>query len=71
MMEESTPRTSAAWRAHQTYVAELGAVDKVTFIPRRSEWVEYSRRFLQEGHFDLGALKNPAAGEGATKEEPV
>lgn len=28
MLEETTPRTSAAWRPHTTYAADMGAVDK-------------------------------------------
>lgn len=28
MLDETTPRTSAKWRAHSTYVAEMGGVDQ-------------------------------------------
>ena len=40
MMEETTPRTSAKWKPHTTFAAEMGLTDKGTLAPEIIEDVE-------------------------------
>jgi MFS transporter, SP family, sugar:H+ symporter len=40
MMEECTPRTSAAWKPSTTFAAEMGLTDKGTLNPEIVEDVE-------------------------------
>ena len=40
MMEETTPRTSAKWKPHTTFAAEMGVTDKGTLAPEIVEDVK-------------------------------
>ena len=40
MMEETTPLTSAGWKPHTTFAAEMGLTDKGTLAPEIVEDVE-------------------------------
>ena len=42
-MEETTPRTSAGWKPHTTFAAEMGMTEKGTLAPEIIEHAEHPK----------------------------
>ena len=43
VMEETTPRTSAGWKPHTTFAAEMGMTEKGTLAPEIIEHAEHPK----------------------------